>query len=128
MHHIRRILIIDDDATSVFLTKRTLRGMYAGADIRTAETGLEGLRLLQEAAANRQPPELLLLDVNMHGMNGLAVLEELGRRRLLNLIDTRIVLLTSTLDPLHIAFAKNHMAAAYLQKPLTRQALLRVLP
>ena len=127
MNHIRRILIIDDDATSVFLTKRTLNSMYEGADIKTAETGLEGLRLLKEAVENRQTPELLLLDVNMHGMNGLALLEELGKLRLLNLIDTRIVLLTSTLDPLHIAFAKNHMAAAYLQKPLTKQALLSVL-
>ncbi|RDV11452.1 response regulator [Pontibacter diazotrophicus] len=127
MEYIRRVLIIDDDATSVFLTKRVVSNMCAGAEIQTAQSGSEGMKLLVEAKKKRLLPQLILLDINMHDMSGLTLLEELGKLRVVNLIDTQIVLLTSSVDPLHIASAKRHMAATYLPKPLTKQSLLDIL-
>lgn len=127
MEYIRRVLIIDDDATSIFLTKRVVGNMFADAEIKTAQSGSEGMKLLVEAKKKRLLPQLILLDVNMHDMSGLTLLEELGKLRVVNLIDTQIVLLTSSVDPLHIASAKGHMAATYLPKPLTKQSLLDIL-
>lgn len=127
MEYISRILIIDDDDTSIFLSRKIVSDMYKGADVQTAQNGLEGLRLLKEAMDRRLPFQLILLDVNMQGMTGLALLEELGKRQLVNLIDTKIVLLTSSLNPLHIASAIGHMGASYLPKPLSKRNLLRVL-
>jgi len=67
-----RILYVDDDAGLARLVERQLG--RAGFDVVTAGSGVEGLRWLE-----REPFDLLALDHHMPEMNGLAVLERLGR-------------------------------------------------
>src|SRR5438067_11655491 len=78
-----RILIIDDEAPIRDSLKMTLE--YEGYDVIGAATGQEGLAL-----AEREAPDLVLLDVKMPGMDGLEVLE-----RLRNMNDTLPVLVIS---------------------------------
>lgn len=127
MGYIERVLIIDDDETSIFLTRRILSSMGIGSDVQTALNGLDGLKLLSEAKKKKQLPQLILLDVRMQGIDGFTFLEELGRLGYVNLIDTKIVLLSNSKDPKDIRAAQNHMAAAYLEKPLTKEKLHSVL-
>src|SRR4029077_8692300 len=65
-----RILVIDDDAGIREQMKMTLG--YDGYDVSGAATGQEGLAL-----AERETPDLVLLDVKMPGMDGLDVLTRL---------------------------------------------------
>src|SRR5437879_11369206 len=65
-----RILVIDDEAAIRDSLKMTLE--YEGYDFTGAATGQEGL-----AIAEREAPDLILLDVKMPGMDGLEVLERL---------------------------------------------------
>lgn len=58
-----RILAVDDTPESLKLLTDILTG--EGYDVRSAISGELALR-----AAERQPPELVLLDVNMPGMDG----------------------------------------------------------
>lgn len=127
MERIERVVVIDDDETSIFLTKRILKNMGIGTDVRTAQNGEEGLKILKEAMESGELPQLILLDINMHGMGGFAFLEELSKRRYVNLIDTKIVLLSGSQNPQDIELAKKHMAASLLQKPLTKDKLFSVL-
>ena len=128
MKQIDRILIVDDDAASIFLAQRVLGSMGMGSrHILAAQNGLDGLKLLKEAMEERRPPQLILLDVKMQGMGGFAFLEELGKLQYVNLIDTRIVLLTGSEDPSDLIQAKMHLAAEYLQKPLTKDKLRRIM-
>lgn len=127
MEQLGRILIIDDDETSIFLTRRILNSMGIGSNVRTAHNGLEGLKILRDAVEMRELPQLILLDINMHGMGGFAFLEELSRLRYVNLIDTKIVLLSGSQKPLDLELARKHLVATHLQKPLTRDKLLRIL-
>jgi CheY-like chemotaxis protein len=65
-----RILIIDDDYASVYLTKFTLEDMGIAGQILTAKNGQEGLDqikqyCLNEQAASVKCPDLILLDINM---------------------------------------------------------------
>ncbi|RPJ43659.1 MAG: response regulator, partial [Candidatus Latescibacterota bacterium] len=67
----RSILIIDDEPN----VRRSLSGLLEdeGFDVKSLPSAEEGL----EAIAER-PPDLLLLDVLLPGMDGLACLERLG--------------------------------------------------
>jgi two-component system nitrogen regulation response regulator NtrX len=65
-----RILVIDDEAAIRDSLRMTLE--YEGYDFIGAATGQEGLAL-----AERETPDLVLLDVKMPGMDGLEVLERL---------------------------------------------------
>ncbi len=63
-----RILVIDDEAAIRDSLKMTLE--YDGYEFIGAATGQEGLAL-----AEREAPDLVLLDVKMPGMDGIEVLE-----------------------------------------------------
>ena len=65
-----RILVIDDEAPIRDSLKMTLE--YEGYEFIGAATGQEGLAL-----AEREAPDLVLLDVKMPGMDGIEVLERL---------------------------------------------------
>src|SRR6478736_5761981 len=65
-----RILVIDDEAAIRDSLKMTLE--YEGYEFVSAATGQEGLAL-----AERDAPDLVLLDVKMPGMDGLEVLDRL---------------------------------------------------
>src|SRR3989449_7415671 len=65
-----RVLVIDDEAAIRDSLRMTLE--YEGYEFVGAATGQEGLAL-----AEREGPDLVLLDVKMPGMDGLEVLERL---------------------------------------------------
>lgn len=65
-----RILIIEDDNTLRVTLQRFLS--RSGYDVRVAPDGEAGLRLAQE-----RPADVVLVDLNLPGMNGLAVIAKL---------------------------------------------------
>ena len=66
-----RILIVDDEMVS--RTKLELIMEYFG-DCQTAEHGEEALAAFHEAHQNRDPFDLLMLDINLPGMDGIQLL------------------------------------------------------
>jgi two-component system cell cycle response regulator len=69
----RRILVVDDDPDSLSIIAEALR--WDGYQVQTAISGPEGLDLIQ-----RWNPDLILLDVNMPGMNGIETLRGLRQK------------------------------------------------
>src|SRR5215510_8155713 len=69
-----RILVIDDEGAIRDSLRMTLE--YEGYEFLAAATGQEGL-----AFAEREAPDLILLDIKMPGMDGMDVL---GRLRAMN--------------------------------------------
>ena len=65
-----RILVIDDEAAIRDSMRMTLE--YEGYQFVGAATGQEGLALIE-----RDPPDLVFLDIKMPGMDGLEVLERI---------------------------------------------------
>lgn len=61
------VMVVDDDADIVDMTRLILEG--GGYDVVFASSGQEALRKLE-----RTQPDLILLDVNMPGMDGFQVL------------------------------------------------------
>jgi two-component system, NarL family, nitrate/nitrite response regulator NarL len=68
-------------------------------------------------------PDILLLDINLPGMKGLQMLEEIAPR----LPDTKIVMLTVSDAERDVIDAMSRGAAGYLTKDLNPEALLRTL-
>ena len=69
-----RVLVIDDDEVARTLVKRMLDA--EGHRVEEALDGAEGLRLF-----GKNPPDLVLTDINMPGLDGHAVIEAI---RMLN--------------------------------------------
>lgn len=114
-----KILIIDDDVEICELLRWLLvKGGETTNDTFTAAiTGEEGLHLAAQGGYG-----LILLDLELPGMNGLEVLEEL--RHIINARTTPVVILTGSANPndLHRAFALG--AEDFIHKPFDPQQLL----
>jgi signal transduction histidine kinase/DNA-binding response OmpR family regulator len=68
---VTHVLLVDDEEVSRYLVRQLLpRGTY---DIKEAATGVEGLVRLRD-----ERPDIVLLDLNMPGMNGYEFLERLS--------------------------------------------------
>ncbi len=127
MNHVERVLVIDDDPTSIFLTTRILKSMGIGEQTQTARNGLEGLELFKEAVAQNRVPQLVLLDLKMPVMDGFGFLAELEKLGSESLAQAKVVLLSSSQNPWEMEKAKKYVAAAFCHKPLTKEKLQRVL-
>src|SRR3954464_2269981 len=64
MDNRRRILLVDDDQ-GIREVARTVLEMVGGYDVETAASGLEGLE-----KARTSPPDAIVLDVMMPGLDG----------------------------------------------------------
>lgn len=109
----RRILLIDDNPNDVELALGALDESH-DTEIQVASSGAEALRLLLD----RQTPlpDLILLDLKMPHMDGLAVLDAIrGEARL---PDLPVVMLTTSGDERDIQASYAHGASGYVVKPL----------
>ncbi len=109
----KRVLVIDDDPSITSLLKRGLS--YEGHQVDTAASGREGLNLAREL-----PPDVVILDVMMPGMDGLAVC------RLLRAADSNlpILMLTAKDGTGDQVLGLETGADDYVVKPFTFEVLL----
>ncbi len=116
----RHILLIDDNPNDLELALNVLdAGPESQADHRhqrvtVAGSGEEALRMLDDPAATL--PHLILLDLNMPHMDGLAVLDAIRAREALR--DIPVVMLTTSGEERDIRESYAHGATAYVVKPL----------
>lgn len=110
-----RVLLVDDHA----LVRAAIRQALSVDDIEVVgETGSaeEALEM-----APRLRPDVVLLDIDLPGLNGIEAVRELAPR----LPGTRIVMLTVSTERRDLLDAVRHGAAGYLTKDLSGEALLR---
>lgn len=110
-----RVMLVDDHA----LVRSAVRQALTAPDIEVvgeAATAEETLAMAPELR-----PDVLLLDINLPGTDGLRLLRELAPR----LPDTRIVMLTVSDSRRDLVEAMRHGAAGYVTKDLSPDALQR---
>jgi DNA-binding NarL/FixJ family response regulator len=110
-----RVMLVDDHA----LVRSAVRQALTAPDIEVvgeAASAEEALLLAPELR-----PDVLLLDINLPGSDGLHVLRELRPR----LPDTKFVLLTVSSERRDLLDAVREGAAGFLTKDLNPDALLR---
>ena len=109
MNEITNILIVDDNAANRDTLEAMLTGL--GHELRFAQSGEEALR-----QAFQLPPDLILLDVNMPGMDGFEVCEKLRADSKLSSVP--IVITTSLDDKASKLKGINVGADDFITKPI----------
>jgi CheY-like chemotaxis protein/anti-anti-sigma regulatory factor len=108
----RTILVIDDERPTLQMFELYL-GAY-GYRVLTAASGEEGL-----AAFDAERPPIVLTDVKMPGMDGLAVLGAIKARR----PETEVIVITGHGDIDLALTALGLRATDFIDKPIRREAL-----
>lgn len=110
-----KILAVDDQLDNLELLVQMLEDDY---QVKTAKSGTECLDLVQQ-----QKPDLILLDVQMPGMNGYEVMEKLYENE--ENRDITVILLSARYrDPDRIVKGLEMGAFDYITKPIDDEILL----
>jgi CheY-like chemotaxis protein len=115
-----RVMMVDDNADDLLFTRIALKRSRVEYDIVEFERAEEALALLSDVAGHGIA--IILLDINMPGMNGfdfLAAFEALPatQRR-----DVVVVMLTSSSDPAdQVRAAQYACVRGFLNKPIDRE-------
>ncbi|UBV44739.1 response regulator (plasmid) [Deinococcus taeanensis] len=115
----QRFFLIDDNPHDQLLAMEAFAELCPDCHLTFANDGSEALRLLQ---STDELPEVILLDVNMPGMNGFEVLQSLKKDPRLATIP--VVMLTTSGAPEDVAAAYTLYASSYLVKAQDFSAFL----
>ena len=110
-----KILIVDDDIEIVESVRYALEG--EGYQVVVARDGNQGLAL-----AEREKPQLIILDMMMPKRSGFLVLEKL-RRMSDEMVP--VIMITGNEGSRHKAYAELLGVSEYLRKPFQMEKLLR---
>lgn len=110
----RRVLLVDDDEEIVESMRTLLESK--GYEIFVARDGNQGLLL-----AERERPDLIVLDMMMPKRSGFLVLEQLRRSRP---VPVKVVMITANEGSRHRAYAEMLGVDDYIRKPFAMDRLL----
>jgi signal transduction histidine kinase/DNA-binding response OmpR family regulator len=113
------VLVVDDHPTNRRLLHEVLTS--AGAHVVLASSGVEALATMREAARHCAPFRLALLDMQMPGLDGLGVVDQM---RADPVFATTVPILLTSMRFASTARALERGVAAVLTKPIKRGALL----
>ncbi|MCG8583860.1 MAG: response regulator [Pirellulales bacterium] len=110
----KRILLVDDDREIIESMRYALETQ--GYEILVARDGNQGL-----AMAEREDPDLVILDMMMPKRSGFLVLEKLRRTRDVPL---RVIMITANEGSRHKAYAEMLGVDDYIRKPFAMDRLI----
>jgi DNA-binding NtrC family response regulator len=108
-----RVLLIDDERIFVESLTKVLK--RRGMEVKAAFDGLSALKLFSS-----EEPDVIVLDLRMPGMDGLAVLQEIRTKDSL----TPVILLTGHLDIDRVVQVMDKGVALVLLKPCPVETLV----
>jgi PAS domain S-box-containing protein len=115
----RTILYVDDNPVNLKLVKGLLR-RFNSVEMLDAHTPDMGIEL-----AKQHKPDLILLDINMPGLNGYQVLEILKKNPVF--ADTPVIALTANAMPREIEKGLDAGFSHYLTKPIVAAEFIQTL-
>jgi DNA-binding response OmpR family regulator len=110
----QRILLVDDDHEIVESVRFALEAN--GFEVLIARDGNQGLSM-----AEREDPDLVILDMMMPKRSGFLVLEKLRRSRPVPL---RVIMITANEGSRHKAYAEMLGVDDYIRKPFAMDRLM----
>lgn len=106
-----KVLVVDDE--KMFQDIYKIKLLSEGFQVKSASNGAEAIKLLME-----EPPDIVLLDLNMPVMDGFKVLQTVKADAKLSPI--HVIVLSSRGNPEEIEKALNLGADGYLIKSTTK--------
>lgn len=115
---VKRVLVVEDTALTRFFVKQLLEDH--GYEVEEAASGEEALA---KAAVQPEPLDLVILDIFLSGMDGLAVLRELKARPKTRY--TPVMVLTASSSTSIVQQVVDLGAVDYLVKPFSPEELIQ---
>jgi CheY-like chemotaxis protein len=110
------ILLVEDNRADVRLTVEAIREADSSVNLLTARNGEEALRRLQGQMGKAVSPKLIVLDLNLPGIDGRHVLREIKGDPKLKHIP--VVVLTTSDDPRDVINSYQDGANCFVSKPI----------
>ncbi|HEU4791674.1 MAG TPA: response regulator [Flavobacterium sp.] len=121
------IMCVDDDPITLMLFKKVVEKASFAKEIINAINGREAITLINKinSFSNQEKrPQLIFLDLNMPVMDGWEFLDLFNASNYFNLNNTKVIILTSTIDPEDIKKSKSYPnVIEFLSKPITIEML-----
>jgi len=110
-----RVLIVDDSPTETFAFASVLR--ENGHEVITADNGADGVEIAQ-----KEQPDVVLMDIVMPGLNGFQATRQLSKNNLTSHIP--IIIVTTKDQETDRVWGTRQGAKGYLVKPINESLLL----
>lgn len=120
------ILLVEDNDDDVELTRIAFKNSKFAVRLHRAADGEECMAFLRKEGkyVDAPTPDLILLDLNLPRMDGLEVLQEIGRDE--RLLQTPVVVLTSSEAEDDILKSYKLRCASYLVKPIDFEGFVKL--
>jgi CheY-like chemotaxis protein len=126
MNGLAQILLVEDNAADIRLTKEALRDAKVLNDLHVTRDGFQAMEFLHRvgAFADAPRPDLVILDLNLPKKNGKEVLSEMKSDPSLRTIP--VAVLTTSAEEMDILQSYDLGANCYLTKPVDLQQFLNI--
>ena len=115
---------IDDDPITSMLFKKVVQKTSFAKKIINATNGEEAITIINKITNDDTKPQLLFLDLNMPIIGGWEFLDLFNNSNYYKSNNTKIIILTSTIDPDDIKKSKLYPNVIdFLSKPITVEML-----
>jgi two-component system, chemotaxis family, chemotaxis protein CheY len=123
-----KALIVEDD----YITSQVMYAILLGfGETNVAEDGFKALELFNESIINKEPYNIIFLDIMMPEMDGQAVLSEIRKieyqNGIIGLDAVKIIMTTALDDYKNISTAFKHQCEGYIVKPIDKDKIVNVL-
>lgn len=127
-HDLPTILLVEDNIDDHDALVRSFKKANLETEVTWCRNGQEAMNYLShqnaKGGADQPAPELVLLDLNMPGVDGRKTLNFIKQNNALKAIP--VVVLTTSNSEGDVAFCYQAGANSYIQKPVDLEGLLKV--
>jgi CheY-like chemotaxis protein len=126
---LNRILLIEDDATFVFITKKIISKANFTGELKVFGNGQEGINYLTSIANDSELlPEVIFLDLAMPIMDGWGFLEEYMLLLPKLKRNITIYIVSSSVSPHDVERARNiSIVSDFIVKPISQELFLEII-
>lgn len=110
------LLMVDDDRADIYIAKMCLQRSILKKEIQALDSGEALIKYLEETRDRNELPCLILLDINMPGLDGFETLARVRKMRGFECLPP-VTILSSSDDPRDIERG-TRLGAAYVTKPM----------
>lgn len=119
-----KVLLIEDNDGDVRLTLEAFQEVGSAADVHVERDGEGALAYLEDGRSASSLPDLILLDLNLPGLRGTEILQQIKDDPVLGRIP--VVILTSSTLRSDMELSYDHHVNCYITKPNDLDAYMRI--